>query len=197
MRGGMSLNRALAILASGLLGAGAALLTSCGGSGKLIPLANSEPLQKDFEEVAHAAESAHGSCTATEAALAKAQSDLSSLPSSVDAGLRRRLGEGLTKLRTDALEVCGQPASGTTAGTTAPPVTTPQNTQTTNTTPTTKTSTGPGGAEAKEEKQREKEEEKEKEKEGDAGGTKPKEKDGNAGSPGNSVLPNGGQEGGK
>lgn len=199
MRARASLNRASALLASGMLGAGAALLASCGSSNKLIPLANSEPLQRDFEEVAHAAETAHGSCSATEAALAKAQTDLSSLPATVDAGLRRRLGEGLDKLRVDGLEVCGQPSAGTTAATTAPPATTQTNTQATTPATTTKTSpsTG-GGTAAKEEKEREKEEAKEKEKEGEAGGTKPKEKGGDGGaSPGNSVLPNGGQEGGK
>jgi hypothetical protein len=197
MRARVPLNRAVALLASGLLGASAALLASCGSDSRLIPLANSEPLQRDFEEVAHAAENAHGSCAATEAALAKAQADLSSLPSSVDAGLRRRLSEGLDRLRADALEVCGQPAAGTTAVTTTPPAT---QTSTQATTPTTtKTSTSPGGGTAaKEEKEREKEEEKEKEKEGEAGGTKPKEKGGDGGgAPPNSVLPNGGQEGGK
>jgi hypothetical protein len=192
----MSLNRVLALVVSGVLGAGAALLSSCGGSGKLIPVANSEPLQRDFEEVAHAAENARGSCSATEGALAKAQSDLSRLPSSVDAGLRRRLDEGLTKLRADALEVCGQPAAGSTAATVVPPATTP-------TTPTTPGS-GPG---AKEEKDREKEkekeekekekEEKDKENEAEAGGTKPKEKGGDNAPPSESVLPSGGQEGGK
>jgi hypothetical protein len=197
MRGRMSLNRALALVASGLLGAGAALLSSCGGGGKLIPLANSEPLQRDFEEVAHAAENARGSCSATEGALAKAQSDLSHLPSSVDAGLRRRLDEGLAKLHADALEVCGQPAS--TTASTVPPATAPPSTPTTTPTNTTKTSTTPGGgAGAKEEKEREKEEEKEKEKEAEAGGTKPKEKGGDGATPpGESVLPSGGQDGGK
>jgi hypothetical protein len=199
MRARASLNRAVALLASGLLGAGAAFLASCGSGNRLIPVANSEPLQRDFEEVAHAAETAHGSCSATEATLAKAQADLSGLPSSVDAGLRRRLGEGLDKLRADALEVCGQPSAGSTVATTVPPATTQTSTQATTPTTTTKTSTTPGGGTAaKEEKDREKEEEREKEREGEAGGTKAKEKSGGDGaSPGNGVLPNGGQEGGK
>jgi len=156
MRGRKWSIRRAGFLASGLLGAGAALLAACGGSGKLIPVANSEPLQKDFEEVARAAESGHGSCTATEAALRKAEQDFGGLPASVDPGLRRRLREGIAKLRADALELCVQPAVSTTATTaprtTATTTTTPtstQNTSTENTStqtpPNTTTNTGPGG----------------------------------------------------
>jgi hypothetical protein len=155
MRGRIWSNRPVGLLASGLLGVGAALLAACGSSGKLIPVANSEPLQRDFEEVARAAESGHGSCAATEAALRKAEQDFGALPTSVDPGLRRRLREGLSKLRTDALELCVQPAVSTTA-TTAPrtttTTTTPTSTQNTNTQttstqtpPNTTTNTGPGG----------------------------------------------------
>jgi hypothetical protein len=148
MRGRRWSNRALGLLASGLLGAGAALLASCGSSGKLIPVADSEPLQKDFEEVARAAESGHGSCAATEAAIRKAEQDFGRLPASVDPGLRRRLGEGITKLRSDALEQCLQPAVSTTA-TTVPRTTTTSTTPTspptssTQTTPTAPTTTAP------------------------------------------------------
>jgi hypothetical protein len=148
MRARMWLKAPAALLASCLLGAGTALLTSCGSTGKLIPLANSEPLQKDFQEVASAAENAHGTCASTGAALERAQRDFNALPTSVDAGLRRRLGEGLSKLRGDALELCAQPAAGTTATTpprTAAPTptsTTPTTTPTTNT-PTTPTTTNP------------------------------------------------------
>jgi len=154
MRGRTWSNRPLGLLAGGLLGAGAALLVSCGSNAKLIPLANSEPLQKDFEDVTRAAESGHGSCSATEAALAKADQDFAGLPASVDAGLRRRLREGIAKLRTDALELCVQPAVSTTATTnTSTTGATPTNTQTTSTqntntqtTPsTTTTNTAPGG----------------------------------------------------
>jgi hypothetical protein len=152
--------RPLALLAAGLLGASTALLASCGSSGKLIPVANSEPLQKDFEEVAQAAEGGHGSCESTEAALGRAERDFHSLPGSVDPGLRQRLGEGLSRLHAGALELCRQPLAQTTA-TTAPPTTTqatttPTSTERTNTqattTSTTQTSTNPnGGTAAKEE----------------------------------------------
>jgi len=157
MRGRRWSNRPLGLLAGGLLGAGAALLASCGGNGKLIPVANSEPLQKDFEEVARAAENGHGSCSATEAALAKTKQDFAALPASVDAGLRRRLREGISKLHTNALELCIQPAVSTTpttaprTNTSTPTGVTPTNTQTsstqtsTQTTPNTTTTTAPGG----------------------------------------------------
>jgi hypothetical protein len=149
--------RPLGVLASGLLGASAALLVSCGSSTRLIPVANSEPLQKDFEEVARAAESGRGSCAATEAALNKAEHDYLALPASVDAGLRRRLREGLAKLHSDALELCVQPSAQTTITTTptrtttetTPPNTTTTGTQTTGTQTTpntgTTTTTAPGG----------------------------------------------------
>jgi hypothetical protein len=191
MRARMRLKRPLAVLASGLLGASAALVASCGGgSGKLIPVANSEPLQKDFQEVATAAESSRGSCAGTEAALLKAQQDFNNLPATVDAGLRRRLGDGLSKLRTDALELCSQPGTtGTSATATTPtqtattpttPTTPTTSTETTPTTPT--TSTTPGGATSPS-KEGEAESPKHK-----AGGTEPEA----GGGP-----PNGGQEGGK
>ena len=88
VRGRIWSTRPVGLLAGGLLGAGAALLVSCGSNAKLIPLGNSEPLQKDFEDVARAAEGGHGSCSATEAALAKADQDFAGLPASVDTGLR-------------------------------------------------------------------------------------------------------------
>jgi hypothetical protein len=148
--------RGTALALSGALGVAAALLVSCGSSAKLIPVANSEPLQADFEEVARDAEAAHGDCGATEASLRKAEHDLANLPSSVDAGLRKRLGEGLSRLRSDAQELCATPSTQTTQATTAPHTTstpttqtnTQATTQTTNTQPTTTgttTSTPPGG----------------------------------------------------
>jgi hypothetical protein len=191
--------RGVALLASGLLGASAALLVACGSSSKLIPVANSEPLQKDFEEVARAAESGNGSCAGTEAALNKADHDFAGLPASVDAGLRRRLGEGLSTLRRDALEKCLQPVAPATtatstprATTTTPPTqtttTTPPTTATTNTqsTPSTTTTTSPGGGTPA----------KEGEPEGEPGAGKPKEK-AKLGEGGGDGAQGGGREAGK
>jgi hypothetical protein len=154
---GRARRRGTAVLLSGALGVAAALLVSCGSSAKLIPVANSEPLQADFEEVAHAAEAAHGDCGATEAALRKTEHDLATLPSSVDAGLRRRLGEGLNRLRTDALELCATPSTQTTQTTTSSTPTTQTNTTPstqTNTQTTSTETTPPGGGTPAEEEEK-------------------------------------------
>jgi hypothetical protein len=141
---------------AGLLGVAGPLLASCGGSGAgLIPVGNAGPLQSDFELVAQAAENGEGVCTATEAAVQKTEQDFSGLPSTVDAALRNRLHEGISKLRSDALGLCTQPlpqatvTSSTPKTTTSTTPTTTTPTTPTSTTPTTPTSTpapsGPGG----------------------------------------------------
>jgi hypothetical protein len=123
------------------LGALAALLVSCSGSGgSLIPSGDAGPLKSDFETVAQAAQSGNGSCASTETALANAERDLAALPASVDRGLRTRLREGLNRLRTQALERCTQTPAQSTQTTSAskPPTSTP-----TTSTPSTETSTTP------------------------------------------------------
>jgi hypothetical protein len=132
------------VLAPAALGVTAALLISCGSSGKgLIPVAQSGPLQSDFEEVAQAAQSGNGNCAPTELALAKTLHDFAQLPSSIDEGLRKRLQEGIVNLRTQALALCAQPLSSTTTGTTAKTTTTPTTTTIPTTTATTPTQTTP------------------------------------------------------
>ncbi len=127
-------------LPAGLLGLAAAIaLAACGSSGKgLIPSANAGPLVGDFEAVQQAAENGGGSCSATEAALAKTEEDFRALPVTLDHGLRANLRQGISNLRDRAHELCSQPpGSGT--HTTATTKTT-----TTATTPTTpKTTTTP------------------------------------------------------
>ncbi|HEY5343313.1 MAG TPA: hypothetical protein VIJ66_06595 [Solirubrobacteraceae bacterium] len=153
-------NLRLRIPLAGLLGVSAALLVACGSSGKgLIPTANAGPLQSDFEAVAQAAESGEGSCTATEAAIEKTESDFAALPATVDAGLHKTLSVGIANLRRRGLALCAQPlpqststtktnSTPTTSTQTTPPATT-TNTETTTTpttpTPTTPTATTPGG----------------------------------------------------
>jgi hypothetical protein len=153
-------NLRLRIPLAGLLGVSAALLVACGSSGKgLIPTANAGPLQSDFEAVAQAAESGEGSCTATEAAIEKTESDFAALPATVDAGLHKTLSVGIANLRRRALALCTQalPQSTSTTKTsstqtTSTPTTTPTTTTHTETiptptipTPTTPTATTPGG----------------------------------------------------
>jgi hypothetical protein len=140
------------LLTAALLGVGAAVLVSCGSSGKgLIPGAYAGPLKNDFVAVLQAAQEGDGSCTATEAAIRKTEHDLQALPSSVDDGLRGRLAEGVANLSVRAHQLCSQPLAQTTTTSTtttptktSPPATDTTKTQTTPTTtptPTTGTST--------------------------------------------------------
>ncbi|HEV3093226.1 MAG TPA: hypothetical protein VGY30_01785 [Solirubrobacteraceae bacterium] len=139
--------RPIKFLAAALLGVAAAVLVACGSSGTgLIPAASAGPLQSDFEAVAQAAQSGNGNCLTTESKLGKTEQDFLALPASVDAGLRRRLHEGIANLRKVALAMCAQPSAGatTTTPTTTAPTTTPSTTTTTTTTtPTTTTPTTP------------------------------------------------------
>ncbi len=143
-------SRPARLTAAGAAALAALLLAGCGSSGGgLIPSANAGPLQSDFEAVAQAAQTGDGECAATEAALAKTELDFSALPSSVDAGLRTRLKEGIGNLRKQALQLCAQPLASTvttpTKTTTEPHTTTttppPTPTTTTTTTPTQTTTT--------------------------------------------------------
>lgn len=118
-----------------LLGVAAALvLVACGSSGRgLIPEANAGPLQNDFEAIAQAAQAGNGNCTATTAAINKAERDFAALPATVDAALRNRLSQGISNLRERALELCAEPLTPTTTTTTPRTTTTasPTHTQTT------------------------------------------------------------------
>jgi hypothetical protein len=147
--------QAARLLLAGLLGVSGPLLVSCGSTGAgLIPAQNAGPLQSDFDAVALAAENGNGSCVATEEAILKTERDLTALPPTVDTGLQKRLREGITALRADALGICRQSPT-TTASTTKTTTstqttpTTPTSTPTTPTTPTgaptTPTTSGPGG----------------------------------------------------
>jgi hypothetical protein len=132
----MTMRSTARLLMAALLGLAAALLVSCGGSGKgLIPQADAGPLRSDFEAVAQAAESGNGSCTSTERALGKTERDFLALPAAVDAGLRARLRGGIANLRQRALAMCAEPTP--TATTVTTPTTSPTETTTTPSTPTT------------------------------------------------------------
>lgn len=149
----MTMRSLVRLLAAALVGLAAALLVSCGGSGKgLIPEASAGPLRSDFEAVAQAAESGNGSCAHTEAALGKTEKDFLALPASVDSRLRDKLQQGIANLRQRALAMCAEPVPTATTVTTE---TTPTETVPTETTPTETTPTTPvtppnegGGTEA-------------------------------------------------
>jgi hypothetical protein len=138
------------LLAALLAGFAASALLACSSSTKgLIPASNAGPLQSDFETVQQAAENGDGDCTTTEAALLKTNEDLAALPTTVDAGLRSNLRQGVANLSSRARALCAQPLPQTTATdatlkptttATTPTPTTPTTTTTT-TTPTTPTTT--------------------------------------------------------
>ncbi len=140
------------LLVAALLGVLAAVLVSCGSSSAgLIPAQSAGPLLRDFQAVEAAAKVGNGSCATTEAALRTTESNFHTLPSSVDAGLRARLEEGISHLRERALALCAEPLSQTTTTgeststtkTTAPPTaTTETQTTTSESTPTTGTTPG-------------------------------------------------------
>jgi hypothetical protein len=86
---------------------GSLLLAACGGSGAgLIPTANAGPLEQDFVEVWERARTGNGSCQATSEALEKTEADFVKISASIDASLRRRLQDGITRLHSQALEQC-------------------------------------------------------------------------------------------
>lgn len=133
----MTMTPLLRPAAAALLALTAALLLACGGVGKgLIPASQAGPLQSDFEAVAQAAEAGNGSCAGTEEALGKTEKDFLGLSAGVDRGLRSRLQQGISNLRTRALAMCSQPAATATS-------TTPTTTPTTSTTPTQTNTTPP------------------------------------------------------
>ena len=141
----MRMRSHLRLIPAGLLGVGAAVLVSCGSSGKgLIPLSYAGPLQSDFQAVLQAAQEGDGNCEATEAKIRKTEHDLQALPASVDGGLRGRLAEGIANLSAHARVLCTQPLAQTTTTTETTTVTTPaaSATQPTATTPSTTPSTG-------------------------------------------------------
>jgi cytoskeletal protein RodZ len=120
---------------AGVIGAAVPVLVACGSGGaNLIPVANAGPLQGDFNAIADAV--ARGNCAATASALAKAQTDVTNLPATVDPRLRLRIQQGLADLQNTAPRECQ--ANATSTQTTAP-----TNTQTTTTTQTTPTTTTP------------------------------------------------------
>jgi len=137
----------LRLALAGLLGICAAVLVSCGSSTSgLIPAGSAGPLQNDFEAVAKAAQAGNGNCTATTAAINKTEQDFAALPSSINAGLRSRLNQGISNLRERALTLCAEPTTPTTTTSTqrtTPATTTPTKPQTSTPPATTPTPTPP------------------------------------------------------
>jgi hypothetical protein len=141
----MNMRMLIRLIVVALLGATTALLVSCGSSGTgLIPSASAGPLQEDFEAVAKAAEAGDGSCAKTEEALGKTEEDFLALPATIDKGLHKRLEEGITNLRKQALAMCQEPTATETSATSPQTKTTPATgTTSTETTTSTESATTP------------------------------------------------------
>lgn len=147
------------IALAGLLGVAAiAALSACGDSAKgLIPAGQAGPLLGDFEAVQRAAENAGGNCSETDSALRKTEADYAALASTVNAGLRTTLRQGIENLTARAHELCTQPAVQTSTTTTQKVTSTPATPPTTTTTTTTST-TPPITTTEEAEREREREE---------------------------------------
>jgi hypothetical protein len=149
------MKRGMQLLGAGVAGVAVALLVAActSAANKLIPLADAGPLKGDVAAVEQAAKEADGNCSATQAAIAKTESDFAALPPTLDAGLRNTLHQGIANLRTRALALCEQPPTSTSTTNTSttvtkpilPPATTPTPTTTPTTTPSTTPTPGPGG----------------------------------------------------
>ena len=101
--------RALAVACATL--ATAVLITACGGSGGLIPLAGAGTLRVDLARIS--ADVVEQNCTAATTDIATANNDFNSLPTSVNTSLLTELQNGLTTLATNALKECQGATSST------------------------------------------------------------------------------------
>ena len=128
----------------GLTALCAIVISGCGGAG-LIPAGDSSALDQSLGQVAQA--TAAGDCEAAGSALANAQNQFRSLPSSVNSELRSTLESGLQRLATTVPKQCQgtvpKPITTPTTTTSAPTTTTTTPTTTTTTPTTTTTTTAP------------------------------------------------------
>jgi hypothetical protein len=128
--------RALPLLVAAVLGVATAFLAACGDRSGLIPATDAASLDHALSDVAAATRS--GDCTQAQAAVARADRALASLPASVDHRLVVRLRSGVRNLEVRVPVAC-RAAGSTPAPTTTDTTTT--DTTTTDTTPTDTTTT--------------------------------------------------------
>lgn len=138
------IRRLLMVLLAGVLGAATAGLVACGGGkqDKLLSPTEANELIASLEKID--SRFSDGDCEAAQGALASAEVDADSLSPEVDRELRRRISDGLERLRQLLSDECE--VKTTTKTTTVPTVTetTPTHTQKTTTeTTTTPTETQP------------------------------------------------------
>jgi hypothetical protein len=130
----------LLALTAAALGVSSAFLVACGDRNDLIPGGDAAAMQSDLDR-------AQDACSrkdqgAALAAVGRAQSRAGDLPSTVDAALRKTLGENLDSARSSVASGCKTQSTQTTQSTATTPTTTETTpTTTTDTTPTTQTTT--------------------------------------------------------
>jgi hypothetical protein len=115
--------RALPHLLALLLGVAAALVIGCGDRSNLIPGDAANDLKDQLATVQQAVDS--GDCSAAQAAVDRASARYQQLPSSVDARLKKRIGDGIRALRRTVPTDCqnAQTQTETTQTETTPTVT--------------------------------------------------------------------------
>jgi hypothetical protein len=148
-----------------LCGVLAALAVGCGDRSNLIPQSRADDLTQQLADIKAAVD--QGECDGLSGKVKAFHDEATNLSSSVDAGLRKRINEGVAALQDTAVEDCETNATAgqtqttettpdttttettptetttTTETTTVPPETTPTDTTTTPVTPTTTTETTP------------------------------------------------------
>jgi len=125
---------------AGLIAVGLAVgLAGCGSSRGLIPPASANALERDFAEVARAAQ--QGECNGVRELVERSEADLSALPVSVARALRERLSQGVANLRTVALERCATTSTTTSTSSTTSSTSSSRATTTTSTSETKPTET--------------------------------------------------------
>jgi hypothetical protein len=119
-----------------LCGVLAALAVGCGDRSNLIPQSRADALTQQLDDLKAAVDK--GDCTGLSGKVKTFHDDATSLSSSVDAGLRKRINEGVAALQDTAVKDCQTNAA---AGQTQTTDTTPTDTTTTATTETQTTTT--------------------------------------------------------
>jgi hypothetical protein len=131
----------LALIAAAL-GVSSAFLVACGDRNDLIPRSDADAINSDLDQASSLYDQQQ--CRASQRAVGRAQSRAGKLPSEVDSGLRRTLGENLQTVLDKIRAQCGKTQTTQTTQTTATTPTTTATTPTTTTTaPTTTTTTPP------------------------------------------------------
>jgi hypothetical protein len=130
----------LALIAAAL-GVSSAFLVACGDRNDLIPRSDADAINSDLDQASSLYDQQQ--CRASQRAVGRAQIRAGNLPSEVDSGLRRTLGENLQTVLDKIRAQCGKTQTTQTTQTTATTPTTTATTPTTTTAPTTTTTTPP------------------------------------------------------